>query len=278
MSEIQIQGTAPNQTFYIVDGDFPTQPESILGYNFGSSANLPWETAPNLIGYQITPVGPEGGLGNVYAQLTQSTVSNLLYVSNQRNNLACPDMAIYDPVANAVAWNSFIPTGSGVGTATGDYFVQAGNGGTGSANGGLVASAVSPDGLFLVGLHIDNHLTVVGLTNGIPDVNTLFYVTPPSFGQNGRGIAIDAGDNVIVSSSGAGAGSGIRRSAAPVSPPLPAIRAAPPITRFSFRAPKSLLSRPRPRLPKVVSMGRLAPRFQACSRSPARARMGTLLL
>ena len=207
LSEIQIQGTAPNQIFYIADGDFTAQPESILAYNFGSSANLPWETAPNVVGPQFTPVGGEGGLGNVYAQMTQSTVTNLLYISNQRNNLACADLSIYAPPTTGtpsnLVWNSYIPTGSGPATATGDYFVNAGNGGS-TTLGGLVGSAVSPDGRYFVGMGIDNHLTIVSLTNGVPDVSTIYYVTPPSFGQNGRGIAWDAADNILVASSGSG--------------------------------------------------------------------------
>jgi Calx-beta domain len=182
-------------TLYIIDGDFPSsQPNSILIYSNITLNTLPWETSPDVI-------GPEVGLNiqylsNVYPGLTRGP-NGYFYASEQRANWAIPDMDVYDATGTNLLWSSLPDANVNVGP---DYFVT--DTGHGIANAGLVDSAVSPDGQYLVGQAIDNHLTIASLTNGIPDISTIFTVVPTSYAENARGICWDAADNLYSISSG----------------------------------------------------------------------------
>jgi hypothetical protein len=180
---------ATGASLFIIDNDFPgAQPNSILVYNNITLGALPWETAPNTVGPQI---GLNiAGLNNVYPGLTRGP-NGFFYASEQRANWTQPDMFVLDTTGTNELWNSLA-------SSTLDYFVTDAGGGI----AGLVDSAVSPDGNYLVGLAIDNHFTIAALTNGIPDISAISVITPPSFAGNARGICWDIADNMYSTSSG----------------------------------------------------------------------------
>ena len=183
---------AGGATLMQVDGDFPSSlANALLIYTNVTLAALPYTNAPI--------VGPGIGLniqylGNVYPGLTCGP-NGYIYTSEQRANYAIPDMYVLDATGTNVLWTSQPSAG-----VAPDYFVT--DTGDGIPNAGLVDSAVSPDGKYLVGLAIDNHFTICPLTNGIPDVSKIFTVVPTSYAENARGICWDAADNLYNISSG----------------------------------------------------------------------------
>ncbi len=174
-----------------VDNDLPSSAaNSILIFSNITSAALPWENPPDAVGGQV-------GLNiqylsNVYPGLTEGT-NGYIYTSEQRANYAMADISIFDPSGTTLLWSS-LPTLN----SPPDYFVTDSGGGL----FGLIDSAVSPDDAYLIGMAIDNHYTIASLTNGIPDIRTIYTVAPTSYLQNGRGICWDAADNFYSISSG----------------------------------------------------------------------------
>lgn len=197
---ILLGSLASGATLLQIDGDFTggNGRNSILVYSNITSAALPWETPPDLL-------GPEVGLnldshllgGNPYPGL-QVGPSGYIYAGTYRENYSNPLLQIYqyDPVAGAInqIWNSYYNNGSA------DYFRTT----VGGLTHGTVDIAVSPDGRYVAGVSIDNWFVIVPLTNGLPDVGNLFTTTPTSFSGNARGVAFDAADNIYLSSSGIG--------------------------------------------------------------------------
>ncbi len=187
-----------NAVLMDVDGEIPVAPpNSLMIYDIGSGP-VPWTNAPifgPVIGVGVDSLGLSG---NEYPGLTQGP-DGKIYASTYRNNLSNPLIQIYDSTGTNQIWNSWIPTGTT--SPTGDYFLQTVSG----LLQGIVDSAPSPDGAYLVGASIDNWFVITPLTNGIPDVSRLFVVTPTSFTGNGRGVCWDAADNIYLSSSGIGA-------------------------------------------------------------------------
>lgn len=174
-----------------IDGDYPASDANCLLVATNVMTNsLPYETVPIL--------GPQIGLnyaylGNVYPGLARGP-NGYYYASEYRNNFATADMYVLDSTGTNVLWTSL------VGPAGPDYFVNSveGSGVQGLAGG----CAVSPDGNWLVGMSVDNHFTICQLTNGIPNVATLYTVNPTTLIQNGRAVCFDAADNIYMVSSG----------------------------------------------------------------------------
>ena len=188
-------------TLLEIDGDFPTDGShynSILVYSNITLATLPRSsTGPDLYGPVVGLPTTYGELnGNTYAGLTEGP-NGYIYASYFRLSSLPGNPAalqIYDSSVTNQVWNSQYNGGNS------DYFINSVANGAGLC--GLVDSAVSPDGKYVVGLAIDNHFTICSLTNGIPDVSTLFTVEPTSDAENGRGICWDAADNIYFISSG----------------------------------------------------------------------------
>ncbi len=194
-----------NAVLMQVDGDIsaPNGYNSLLIYNLGTNS-LPWTNPPSVYGPEIgVGVNSENLGDNEYPGLTQGP-NGYIYASTYRNNLSNPLIQIYDSTGTNPVWNSWIPAGTPYpgGAPTGDYFLQTVVGNLQA----LIDSAVSPDGKYLAGVTIDNTFFIVSLTNGIPDVTTIFSVPAPGTGAsaNARGIAFDAADNIYLSSSGLG--------------------------------------------------------------------------
>ncbi|MGI8967321.1 MAG: Calx-beta domain-containing protein, partial [Limisphaerales bacterium] len=66
------------------------------------------------------------------------------------------------------------------------------------------AIQVSPDGKFLAIVHDDSHVSLLPLTNGIPDLGNLSTISIPPLTAFGRDLAWDAALNVYTVSSGQG--------------------------------------------------------------------------
>jgi Immunoglobulin domain len=198
-----------NAVLYQVDGDL--QPPGQTNYNYLMIYNiagggLPWETPPSTYGPQIGVGVNSVGLGNTsgstansYPGLTQGP-NGYFYASTYRLNLSNPNIQVYDATATHLLWSSWITNGN---TVTGDYFVNEATGG--GATSGVADASISPDGTFLVAAALDNHFSIVSVTNGIPDISTLHTVVPTSFSGSARGLDMDAADNIYLSSTGIGA-------------------------------------------------------------------------
>lgn len=193
-----------NATLYLVDGSFASPYNQIMTYNIGATA-LPYATGPDVIGADVNPSGllgynDSGGFG-FYAGLSRAA-NGYLYVNVARANHSNPNLQVYAADSVTPVWDSYVP-GSG---GTLDYFLDPPVGNTSAPSD----SALSPDSKYLALVHIDNHLSLITLTNdsfggGVPDISTLYAVANPAgAGGNGRGICWDAAGNLWMTSSGLG--------------------------------------------------------------------------
>lgn len=192
-----------------------SQFNSLLVYSNITLSTLPRITAPDLLGPEITL---NLNLQNNYPGVTvgppNQQPTRYIYISNRRDgpnggsanlqiyaltNLVVntgapggPGVNLSDPNSKGCVWNSYYN-----GTVN-DYFAV--------LNSGPADSAVSPDGkYFAAELYQNNAIVVCSLTNGIPDVSTLYTITnSASQVAAGRGLCWDAADNVYLSSSGGG--------------------------------------------------------------------------
>jgi hypothetical protein len=203
---IQTGTIGNNANLYVVDGSFQlgavgtTNPNNILTYNIGSGA-LPWATAPNTIGAAVNPTGVEGVGSTFFCGLSRGN-NGYFYVAVERSLGNGNNNATYGPLgdyqvwaadAQTLLWNSYI-------SSTADIVVT-----TGTENGILPSdSDLSPDNTTVAIVHLDNHFTILGLTNGVPDSSTLYTFAGPGTTGNGRGICFDAAGNLWMSSSGLG--------------------------------------------------------------------------
>lgn len=217
IGNLQSGGTA--QLLTVDAGNIPNvnsgQLNSVLVYNNITLANLPRITAPDMLGPEVCL---NLVLNNNYPGITYNKNTGYVYCSNRRdgpsgtgsptvqiyslNNLNAntagltgggPGVNLADPTQVGCVWDSYINI-----TAQSDYFDQDG--------AGPADSAVSADGKYFATVGYGNNaIKVVALTNGIPDVSTLYTITNKiSTTSAGRGICWDAADNIYVSSSGAG--------------------------------------------------------------------------
>jgi hypothetical protein len=202
-------------TLFTVDaGSFSfnsSQLNSLLVYSNLTLANIPRITAPDLLGPEITL---NLSLQNNYPSISVGPPNQLptryIYISNRRDGPSggSADLQIY-ALTNLVVNTS---AGSGVNLSTtpgavwnsyyngtvNDYFAV---NGTGPSD-----SSVSPDGKYFAAEgYGNNQIVVCSLTNGIPDVSTIYTVTNSgSTTAAGRGVCWDAADNVYLASSGGG--------------------------------------------------------------------------
>ena len=201
-------------SLYTVDaGTIPnvnaSQLNSILVYSNITLANLPRITTPDLVGPEVAL---NISLQNNYPGITVGP-NGYIYASNRRDGpsggSACSyifsltNLNVNTGSGNvnfltAGVWNSFYNNG------VNDYFATQNTGSAPGTTTGVADSAVSADGQYIAAVGFgDNHIVVCSLTNGIPDVSTLYTISNTvSQVSAGRGLCWDAADNVYVSSSG----------------------------------------------------------------------------
>ena len=194
-----------NATLYVVDGSVPSPYNVICQYNIGAGA-LPWANNPDVLGADVNPAGllgynDSGGFG-FYAGLSRAA-NGYLYVTVQRANLSNPNLQVYAADDTTLLWSSFYNGG------TADYLITGVPGGLTQTGSAPSDSALSPDGKTLALVHIDNHFTVISLTNdlsggGIPDISSEYIFPAAGTTGNGRGICWDAAGNLWMTSSGLG--------------------------------------------------------------------------
>ena len=187
-------------TLMVVDSDLTT-PNSLLVYSnitaSSLSAGTGWQSAPSYVGPEVAiNYGSAPGAGvYLYPSLCVGT-NGYIYAGEYRGGVSAGDPAavqIYDSTVHTQLWTSRYNGGSS------DYFFTAPAGGTAVNPTGL---SISPDGKYLAAVGIDNHFTVCLLTNGIPDVSTIFTIKPDRIGSQlsdgGAEVAWDAADNLYI--------------------------------------------------------------------------------
>ncbi|MGZ4974708.1 MAG: Calx-beta domain-containing protein, partial [Limisphaerales bacterium] len=191
---------------FVVDGSFVSPYNQIFQYNLGNGA-LPWTAQPDVIGTNINPSGligynDSGGFG-FYAGLSRAS-NGYFYATVQRQNHSNPNLQVYDTDGKTLLWSSYFKRNG----TNADWLLDI----TPQLAENLSApsdSALSPDGRYLAIVHLDNHFTILTMTNdisggGIPDITTAYLFAGPGTAGNGRGIAWDAAGNLWMSSSGLG--------------------------------------------------------------------------
>lgn len=224
IGNLQSGGTA---TLLTVDaGSIPGinngQLNSILVYSNLTLANLPRTNPPDLLGPEVCL---DLVLNNNYPGITYNK-NGYIYVSNRRDgpsggsatvqiyafsnlvantvggptNANGPGVSLNDPTSVGCVWDSYYNGG------VNDYFDAPNGSPTAASTTGPCDSAVSADAKYFAALgYGDCHIIVCSLTNGIPDVSTLYTIYQnPNPGSAGRGLCWDAADNIYVSSSALG--------------------------------------------------------------------------
>ncbi len=193
---------ATNATLLTVDAEYPSSaPNSILVYSNITTATLPWENAPTIVGPCPTVPGLAEITGSGFYFYPSLFVgpSGYIYSGEYRSAPSTANPAavqIFNPNTFAMLWQSRYTNN---GTET-DYFYTSTAGGSACLPTDI---AISPDGKYLVAVGVDNHFTICALTNGIPNIATLFtirpdrYVTQPGSGF-GNEVAFDAADNIYM--------------------------------------------------------------------------------
>ncbi len=229
--------TAPigsNPILYVVDGSgFPPY-NQIVTYNLGTAtyanSQLPWTAYPNSTNANVQSApncAPTNNILNLsgdgadygfYAGLcvgtglTNGAPYTNVYVANERGDYSAPELQAYDSTGSNLLWSSWYPSAGsinyeydGVNYYPISDYILTGTGAVPETGSQASDMALSPDGTTLAIVHIDNHITLLKLTNGIPDLSTLQVITGLlGTTGNGRGIGWDAAGNIWLTSSGLG--------------------------------------------------------------------------
>ena len=195
-----------------ITGVNSSQLNSLLVYSNITLSTLPRITAPDLVGPEITL---NLALGNNYPGVSVGPVNQsptrYIYISNRRDGPSggSADVQIYaltNLVVNTSAGGGSVNLGTTPGAVWNSYYNGTVNDYFAVNATGPADSAVSPDGnYFAAEGYGNNQIIVCSLTNGIPDVSTLYTITNSgSQTSAGRGLCWDAADNIYLSSSGGG--------------------------------------------------------------------------
>ena len=190
-------GSQPNTTgslatgdlkLYTTDQNFGPPYNTILQYNIGAGP-IPSTNQPIVLGNISLP-----GFGVAQgAQVTDLFVGpdGKFYGCCRRLNFSNPGVSVYDNTGTNLLWDSISIVG-GAPNAGPDLLAD------------LQSISVSPDNKFMAVIYTSSAISVLKLTNGVPDASTIFSVPNLPNTANGRGVAWDAADNLYAISSGQG--------------------------------------------------------------------------
>lgn len=164
-------------------------------YDIGAGP-LPWTQPPN---YAYT-VGLDGLNLGLTLDLDIGKDGKIFGLF-ERFNLSNPNIQELDPTGANLIWSSWQDTGGASDPWSG--LVNGFNTPSNPADDGAYAGVrVSPDGVYLASVAVDDDVTIANLTNGVPDDSTLFGIlNTPNIG-NSRGMDWDAADNIYIVCSG----------------------------------------------------------------------------
>jgi hypothetical protein len=167
-----------NLVIYQIDGSISPW-NSIVRYDIGAGP-LPWNTPPNAI------LGNAGipSVADLTTDLDIGPDGKFYTCINRSAGTDVPSVKVFDTDGTTLLWDSMTAGG------TPDVLRQ------------IRAIMISPDGKYLAGVHDDNHVSILPLVNGIPDLANLSTL---NFGPTvtiGRDMAWDAADNIVTVSSG----------------------------------------------------------------------------
>ncbi len=190
-------------TLITVDGDLHTNnvqvysniTQSAIVANWGAGQG--WQKAPDLTGPMVAINLQESPSGPGYYFFPKLAIgpNGFLYSGEFRGGVSAgdvPAVVIYDSTYTNLLWTSHYNSG------TSDYFYTSVSGGSKCNPSDL---AISSDGKYLAAANMDGHLTICMLTNGIPNVATIFTIKPDVLGpvgglsDGGCEVAFDAADN-----------------------------------------------------------------------------------
>lgn len=188
-----------------------SQLNSLLVYSNLTLANIPRITAPDLLGPETTL---NLSLQNNYPSISIGPASQnprYIYISNRRDGPSggSADLQIYaltNLVVNTSAGGGSVNLATTPGAVWNSYYNGTVNDYFSVNSTGPSDGAVSPDGKYYAAEgYGNNQIVVCSLTNGIPDVSTIYTVANTgSTTAAGRGFCWDAADNVYLASSGGG--------------------------------------------------------------------------
>ncbi len=167
---------------------------NIYRYDIGAGP-LPYTNAPDFaFNY---------GLDSIAELVVQGDVApdGKVFTGFGRANLSNPDVVVFDPVTflqNATPlWSSWISS-----KGLSDPFAPPVGSPPAPGNQPYGGVRVSSDEKYFATMGILNGFMIVKLTNGIPDISTIFEITNTPSTGNARGMDWDAADNIYGASSG----------------------------------------------------------------------------
>ena len=193
VAAVEVTGSlaAGNLKIFTIDEDYQTDPtasgvfegNSLWEYDVNSGP-LPWNDPPVL-----KLLTPTINFVSQTMDLSYSPATGYFYASDLRSSGNEAGVFVADSAGNLL-FNS--RTESVAEGAAADFLAN------------LQGVTVSRDGKYMAVLANNNVVTIVPLTNGIPNLPARFQYTGFGATTSGRGIAFDAADNLYVVSSGLG--------------------------------------------------------------------------
>jgi len=172
-----------NLVLYTADAALGPVYNSINKYVIGSGP-LPYSNAPVQLGN--TGLGSIAELNSDMALGADGKVFGNL---NRASSFTAPNVKVWDTDGVTLLWDSLAASGGTIGVGP-DLLDD------------TRSISVSPDGKFLATLSTANKISVLKLTNGVPDISSLYSFTIGSATGNGRQIAWDIANNIYTMSSG----------------------------------------------------------------------------
>jgi hypothetical protein len=175
-------------------GTFAGSYNCLFRYDIGAGP-LPWNKGPN---YAYT-VGIDA-IAELRVEVEVGKDGKII-AGFGRANLSNPSLQILNPSGTTLLYTSGVNPPQTQNTQPSSDPWNGING-CGFAVGTYAGIRVSPDGLYLASIDIDNGITIARLTNGVPDDHTIFGISNAPITSNSRGMCWDAADNLWVCSSG----------------------------------------------------------------------------